>query len=258
MLKNVTAPPSDVDDAVPSPAGMPASLVSLLGEQRARLVEHLHRGGPSRLAELAAALGVSEVATRRHLGVLVDEDLVAVSEVANGPGRPAKHYSLTDRARRLFPERYAALASDLLEFLADSHGRQGVRDYLTWRLERETRDLADQVTADELPDRLRQLAAALSDAGYDASVDEVGDRFVLRQEHCAIYDVANEHPEMCAYEAATFSKVLGRDVRLSRRVTRTNGGDACECCVSPRDADAPPPERRLPVLVDGRPQVALD
>jgi hypothetical protein len=52
------------------------------------------------------------------------------------------------------------------------------------------------------------------------------------QDHCAIEDVAREHPEVCAYEAATFSKVLGRDVQLSRRET-SPPAPACVCCVRP-------------------------
>jgi predicted ArsR family transcriptional regulator len=73
----------------------------------------------------------------------------------------------------------------------------------------------------------------LSEAGFEASVTPDGDGFTLVQDHCAIYDVAREHPEVCAYEAATFSQVLGGDVRLSRRETLAGGSPACVCCVSP-------------------------
>jgi predicted ArsR family transcriptional regulator len=228
----------------------PESLVSLLGDQRASLVTYLRRAGEAGVGELADHLGITDVATRRHLGVLVDEDLVATRDVADGPGRPARRYRLTDRAVGLFPQRSAAVADELLQFLEDTQGREGLRAYLRWRLERQTAQLEQRVTAEDLPQRLGQLAEALSDAGFDATVDVAGDRFVLRQDHCAIYDVAREHPEMCAYEAATFSRVLGRDVRLSRQQTRADGGTACVCCVSPRSADAPPPERCLPVVTE--------
>lgn len=229
--------------------------MSLLGEQRAALVRFLHREGEQDLASMATHLGVSEVATRRHLSVLEQDGLVAVRAVSNGRGRPANRYRLTERALALFPQRYASMAGELLDFITSQQGREGLRAYLTWRLERQAQDLNDQVTADDLEARLEQLAAALSDAGFDATVDMVGDRYVLRQDHCAIYEVAKDHPEMCAFEAATFSRVLGRDVSLSRQQTRTNGGSACVCCVTPR-GDDPPPERRLPVLTDPAPPEA--
>lgn len=240
-----------------NPAPATASLVSLLGDQRAAIVQQLRRDGEATVGTLAVHLGVSDVATRRHLGVLEDEQLVTSRDVPDGPGRPARHYRLTERAERLFPQRAGDVADELLRFIEDTQGREGLRAYLAWRLERQCAELEDLVTADSLEERLAQLADALSDAGFDARVErvsersepvEAGDRFLLRQEHCAIYDVAREHPEMCAWEAASFSQVLGRDVRLSRQQTRTDGASACVCCITPRDADDPPPERVLPVV----------
>ena len=216
-----------------APAGR--SLVSLLGEQRATIVEELRRHGERSVAELAELLGVSEVAARRHLAVLEEDGLVASHTVNQGRGRPAARYWLTADADKLFPQRYDALAGEMLEFLADTQGREGLRAYLRWRLEREVEGLRESVTAEALHERLEQLAHALSEAGYDASVTPDGDGFTLTQHNCAIYDIAKDHPEMCAYEAATFSKVLGGDVRLSRRQTLAGGGQACVCCVTPRD-----------------------
>jgi predicted ArsR family transcriptional regulator len=71
------------------------SLVSLLGEMRATIVEDLRREYDRSVAELAELLGISEVATRRHLTVLEDEGLVAAHTVNQGRGRPAARYHLT-------------------------------------------------------------------------------------------------------------------------------------------------------------------
>ena len=221
----------------PSTTAHRPGLVSLLGEARAEIVEQLRRSGDRSVAQLAAHLGISEVAVRRHLGVLEEEGLVSAEVVRQARGRPATRWSLTAAADRLFPHRYDALAGEMLEYLADTQGREGVRAYLRWRLEREAASLQDAVTAEDLHERLEQLAAALSAAGYEASVTPDGEGFTLTQDHCAIYDVAKDHPELCAYEAATFSKVLGRDVTLSRRETLAGGGTACVCCVTPRGAD---------------------
>lgn len=215
------------------------SLVSLLGEQRAQIVQLLRRHGDASVAELAAHLGISEVATRRHLGLLEDEGLVAARTVKQPRGRPPARYHLTDAASRLFPQRYDRLASEVLDFLADEHGREGLHAFLRWRLEREVAGLREAVTADDLHSRLQQLAAALSDAGFEASVTPDGEGFTLIQDHCAIEDVAREHPEVCAFEAATFSQVLGRDVTLSRRQTLAGGSRACVCCVAPISHDRP-------------------
>lgn len=212
------------------------SLVSLLGEQRAAIVEELRRVGERTVAQLAELLGVSEVATRRHLGVLEEDGLVASHRVNQGRGRPVARYWLTEDAQRLFPQRYDALAGEMLEFLADTQGREGLRAYLRWRLEREVEGLRESVTAEGLQERLEQLADALSDAGYEATVESDDEGFTLTQHNCAIFDIAKDHPEMCAYEAATFSKVLGQDVQLSRRQTLASGDTACVCCVAPKSS----------------------
>jgi predicted ArsR family transcriptional regulator len=223
------------------------SLVSLLGEMRATIVEDLRRETDRSVAELAELLGISEVATRRHLVVLEDEGLVAARTVNQGRGRPAARYHLTEDARRLFPQGHDRLASEVLDYLADEHGRDGLQSFLRWRMKRQIEGLRGAVTAEDLHGRLEQLAGALSDAGYEASVGPDGEGFTLKQHHCAIEDVAREHPELCAYEAASFSKVLGRDVTVSRRETLASGSRACVCCVKPRAASR---ERSLPTSAD--------
>lgn len=228
-------------DASPGGGGS-RSLVSLLGAQRATIVEHLRRNGDATVGELAARLEVSEVAVRRHLAVLAEEDLVSSEVVGGARGRPAARYRLTHTAGRLFPHRYDRFASEVLDFLDAQHGRDGLLAFLRWRVDREVEGLREAVTAEDLHARLVQLADALSAAGFDASVSEDGESFTLVQDHCAIYDVAKDHPEVCSYEAATFSKVLGSDVQLSRRETLAGGASACVCTI--RTCDGASPARR--------------
>lgn len=224
---DTTSSDHTVDDVVE-----PVSLVKLLGEQRATIVEHLRHEGEATVAELAERLGISEVATRRHVNVLEHDDFVTSRVVHQERGRPAAAYRLTDHARDLFPQRYAAVAHELLDFITSEHGRDGLRSYLSWRRERETEQYGEIVTAEDLHERLQQLAGALSANGYDARVTADGEGFELHQDHCSIYDVAKDHPEMCQYEAATFSKVLGNDVLLRRQMTLADGAHACVCTIT--------------------------
>ena len=217
-----------------SPARASDSLVRLLGRTRAEIVAALREDGARTVAQLADHLGISEVATRRHLTVLEDEGFVTSRTVKQeGRGRPAACFELTEDAEALFPHRYDRLASEVLDFLTEEHGRDGVRAFLRWRLARETAELAEAVTAEDLHDRLGQLADALSDAGFAATVEPSQDGYRLVQHHCTIADIAKEHPEVCAYEAAAFSRALGGDVTLSRRETLATGASACVCSVNP-------------------------
>lgn len=210
------------------------SLVALLGQARASIVEQLRRAPDRSVTELADHLGISAVATRRHLAVLEEDGLIQAHTVRQGRGRPASRYRLTPAARRLLPHRYDLLAAEVLEFLTERHGRETLREFLRWRMRREVRGLATAVTAEDLHERLAQLAGVLSRAGFDASVDGDGTTFRLVQSNCAIEGVAREHPELCAYEAASFAQVLGDEVTVSRRATLAGGAPACVCTVSRR------------------------
>ena len=212
-----------------------ATLVDLLGETRARVVEVL-RGTTRTVAQLAGALGVSEVAVRRHLQVLERDGLVRAETVRrDGPGRPCQSYALTDRARRLFPDRNAELASELLDYLEEHHGRQALLGFLRWRQARQGERYASEVpTTDDLSGRVERLAGLLSEDGFPSRTHEVAapegaTTLELRQEHCAIGDVARDHPELCAYEAAMFQRLLGAQV--SRRETIAGGANACVCTI---------------------------
>jgi len=219
-----------------------ASLVGLLGATRASIVDRLHRGGPHSAAELALHLGISEVATRRHLAVLLEEGLVEEREQRASGGRPAACFDLTERAGRLFPQSYDRFANEVLDFLTAEHGRDGLLAFLRWRVDREVGALTDAVQDGPLEERVRRLAEALTTAGFVADVvtgedDGAGGpgslpTLQLVQHHCVIEEVAREHPEICAYEAAAFSRALGTDVQLSRRETIADGAPACVCTVT--------------------------
>jgi predicted ArsR family transcriptional regulator len=223
---------------VSAPVTTGGSLIGLLGETRAQLVEHLQRGGAQPVAALAAHLGISEVATRRHLAVLLEEGLVTQREARASGGRPAACFALTERAERLFPQSYDRFANELLDFLTAEHGRDGLLAFLRWRVDREVDALADAVKEGPLGERVARLAAALTDAGFLAAVSEDAvptsglPSLQLIQHHCVIEGVAREHPEICTYEAAAFSRALGTDVQVSRRETIVAGASACVCTVT--------------------------
>jgi len=234
---------------MPTPLAPAHSLVGLLGVTRSAIVELLHRTAAQPVAAIAGHLGISEVATRRHLAQLLEDGLIEECEQRASGGRPAACFALTERAGRLFPQSYDRFANEALDFLTAQHGRDGLLAFLRWRVDREVDALADAVADGSVQDRVTRLAAALTSAGFLADVVDlvapdgggIGGRasslptIQLVQRHCAIEEVAREHPEICAYEAAAFSRALGADVQLSRRTTIAAGDDACVCTVTPRE-----------------------
>lgn len=204
------------------------------------------------VADLSDDLGISQVAVRRHLARLLDEGWIAGrTDDPDGPGRPVTRYHLTADGHQLLPQGYAALAEELLAFLEDTTGTDGLQAYLAWRSRRRVQRLADAIDAADLDTRLLQLAEALTEAGSTASVEVSDDGVVLRQHHCTVMDVARDHPELCHAEADEFARVLGAGVTVERGTSRASGDQTCECAVLTADVPATPADRpTLPVLVD--------
>lgn len=209
-----------------------AQLTDLLGDTRARIVELLH-DEPRTAAELAPALGISAAAVRRHLTGLAADGLVESRPVHHGGrGRPSERYELTERARRLFPDRSAEFANEVLEHLERTFGRAAVLTFLRERASQHgERYAAALAHVEDAEERAKRLAELLSEDGFASEVAPVEGQTVLAltQGHCAIESIAREHPEICAHEAALFRRLLG--AKVSRRTTIAEGADSCVCHV---------------------------
>ena len=215
----------------------------MLGETRGRVLDLL-RGQPQTIAALAERLGLSEEAVRRHLRLLSEDDLVASSpQRQGGRGRPSALYEITERGQRLYPDRTADFANELWEYLEAEHGRRAILEFLRWRQRRQSDRYADELdsTPADVATRAGKLAELLSDDGFLADSEVVtrpDGRQVLQltQSHCAVREVAAEHPEICAYEAALFKDLLG--TKVSRRQTIATGASQCVCTIEEAPAAA--------------------
>jgi predicted ArsR family transcriptional regulator len=124
-------------------------------DTRERTLRHLKRHGPSSVAELSIALGLSANAVRHHLTRLSRAGVVRLDATANraGRGRPAQRYTLTVAAEDAFPKRYPELLTAVLR----EAERRGALDEL---LEGVAQSLADALRVDlaGLEPRARLLA----------------------------------------------------------------------------------------------------
>ena len=81
-----------------------------ISEAKKRLLDRMKRGDPATAADLAAALGLTDVAVRQHLLALEGQGLVGQRpQPPSGRGRPAVLWTLTPLARdRPGPQRLRA------------------------------------------------------------------------------------------------------------------------------------------------------
>jgi predicted ArsR family transcriptional regulator len=224
-VKIQPGPPAGADGACERPADRTRDLVA----------RTILETGPQRAADLAARLGLSAAAIRRHLDALIADGLLLEREprpaAHRGRGRPARTYALTDAGRAAFPHAYDDLANTALRYLRETGGEGAVQRFAEHR----ARTLADELRstvdlAAPLATRADALAGALSTHGYASTTQAVGAGgsvagVQICQHHCPVAHVAAEFPELCEAETRAFEQVLGTYVQ--RLATIAHGDGVC-------------------------------
>jgi predicted ArsR family transcriptional regulator len=190
-----------------------------LGVTKRRIVERLKRAD-AKVADLSAALGMTEAGVRQHLDALADHGLVVSRTApAEGRGRPPTVWALTDLAEDLFPDRHDDLTVELITAVRTALGDQGLAKVIDARgdVQRATyeRALPKRGT---LRARVDALARIRTEEGYVAEVvdDPDGEAVLLIEHHCPICTAAASCPGLCGSELALFRDVLGPNVSVER------------------------------------------
>src|SRR3954462_926158 len=224
------------DRVTTAPAGVPAAPDE---RTRDRVWRAVLEQGPLSASHLAARLGLTPAAVRRHLDALSADGLVTVWQAPpaqRGRGRPARRYVATDRGHSLAPSDYDDLATSALRYLHATAGEAAARACAEQRvgeLERRYRPVLE-AAGDDPGQRTQALAGALPSAGYAATVRGGGPRATgmqLCQGHCPVQHVAREFPELCEAETDAFSRLLG--VHVQRLATLAHGDHVCTTHVPP-------------------------
>ena len=196
---------------------------------RNRVARTILESGPTTAAVLAAGLGLTQAAVRRHLDTLLSEGLIEErvprASVTRGRGRPARLFAVTDSGRDTFDQAYDDLAASALDFVAEQGGRAAVAAFARRRvaeLEARYRPVVEQAPEGS---RTEALAEALSADGYAASTEHQASGEQLCQHHCPVAHVAEKFPELCEAETEVFARLLGTHVQ--RLATIAHGDGVC-------------------------------
>jgi len=220
-----------VDGSNPEPQG--------LGPRtRDRVRQTISELGPITAATLAARLGLTPAAVRRHLDLLAEQGAIEEREPVTaggsgrGRGRPARAYVLTEAGHAGMGSDYDDVATSALRFLAEQAGADAVDAFARQRNADLEARYAAQVAAggDDVTARADALAAALTGDGFAASTRPVGAGtplagVQLRQGHCPVKHVATAFPAFCDAETDAFSRLLG--VHVQRLSTLAHGEHVC-------------------------------
>jgi predicted ArsR family transcriptional regulator len=178
--------------------------------------------------DLSQGLGITANAVRQHLTALERDGLVAKGETQSSGGRPEQLYELTPTGNELFPRHYSWFAELLLDSLCTEKDSDALRE----RLENMGRAVARQVEGklaglEDRSERIRVLADIMHELGYESGpVDSPKEKFpTIEATNCVFHSLAQRFPEVCHFDLAMMSKVVGRDVIHDECMVR--GGHVC-------------------------------
>src|SRR3954447_8854299 len=172
------------------------SVKSNLGTTKRTIVDRLKRSDAT-VADLAAALSMTEAGVRQHLDALSENELVeSHTRPSEGRGRPPTVWTLTDLAHDLFPDRHDDLTVELISAVRTALGDEGLARVIDARAAVQRAAYARAIPKrGSLRARVEALAQVRTAEGYVAEVTDDPDGAVLLVErHCPICTAATACP----------------------------------------------------------------
>lgn len=209
------------------------------GAERTRraIVNLLKQNGSMDALHLASELGVTAMAVRQHLYNLQEERLVTYTEESRTMGRPAKMWTLTPEANRLFPDGYAELIISLIDSMKDAFGDEGLEKLLEIRNRKQVLDYRSKAPESlPLKEKLQALADSRTDEGYMAEIIENPDgTYCYVEKHCPICEAARACSNLCKKEMEMFRQVIGDGVEIARGEHILKGDNRCVYWIKPEE-----------------------
>ena len=204
------------------------------GETRRQVLEILKKSDGMTADQLAAEIGVTSMAVRKHLAALERDGLIETTNARRAVGRPVNVYRVSPLAAEAFPNRYDEIATGLLTDLARLDGMAKANLLLERREERTRAFLRQRVAgARTLDERVDALARGMDELGYLATWEKESDgSYMLKQYNCAVNRVACSFPATCDFELETFRLLLGADVERACHIP--SGDHHCAYRIVPK------------------------
>lgn len=202
---------------------------------RETILTELKSRGPSRADDLAKPLNLTPMAVRQHLYTLQEEGAVEAVSVAEGRGRPAKKWQLTEKADVYFPDAHRDLSLDIIDSVRTVFGEEAMDQLVNHRSEKQYAAYKSQMPEGDLKVRLDALAAIRTREGYMAeTTDASDDAFMLLENHCPICEAAKACSGLCKKELELFKNLLP-DASVERTDHILNGARRCAYKIIPKN-----------------------
>ena len=177
----------------------------------------LKTSGSDTAASLASKLNITSMGARQHLQNLTDDGLITFQDINQGRGRPARYWSITSAANKLFPNNHSELTVQLINAAEEAFGEEGVTKLIDVRQKKAFSRYQDTIRGcDGLESKLQQLAKIRSEEGYMANIEKIENGFRFNENHCPISSAAFQCDGFCESELAFIRDVLGKQFHVRR------------------------------------------
>jgi len=182
---------------------------------RQRIIDLLRKQGQATVEELAEWVELTQMAVRHHLNVLQAESLIEVSHTKRqrGPGRPVQVYSLTNKARKLYPQEYVQLTDLLVQEIIARIGQDGIIDIFNSLAARLVKDAPPPREAQAFEERLDDVVGFLREKGYVVEWERMNGQYMIYHLDCPYRQFAQRHQEICLMD----SKILEDTLNVTPR-----------------------------------------
>jgi predicted ArsR family transcriptional regulator len=204
-------------------------MITLLGLRQQQLLTLLLQNKEGFTVEgLSKRLGITDNAVRQHLTALERDGIVFKGAMQSTGGRPEQLFGLTAAGHELFPRHYSWFAELLINSLREEQGTEALRERLEGMGKAVGRQVATRLArAKDKAERVRLLAEIMRELGYQSgSVETANEKLpAIEATNCVFHSLAQRYPEVCYFDLAMMSEVVGSDVVHDECMVR--GGNVC-------------------------------
>jgi predicted ArsR family transcriptional regulator len=209
---------------------------------REALLTHIVDHGGATIAELRAALALSDASVRRHVDRLQLDGLLTANEIRQSTGRPYRRYRATDAGVSRQRDRSAALAARLLSQI--KLGRHKESDVARGLADEIVAEHRSEVQATDPGQRIEETVAVLRTEGILDGWEATESGYTLRNHACPYRSAAVQSDCLCESDRLTIESLLGASVKQVASVV--HGDAACEYHVDIADLGAATEQQQEP------------
>ncbi|EOX4803135.1 helix-turn-helix transcriptional regulator [Vibrio alginolyticus] len=193
-----------------------------------RILQIVKRDGSVTAKQLSSELGMTTMGARQHLQSLEDDGILSIHDVKVKVGRPARHWSLTQKGHEQFADRHGELTIQFIEAVEHIFGKDGLEKVTSEREKLTLQSYRQHLEqCDSLQSKLETLVTLREQEGYMAELEKDENGFILIENHCPICKAATRCPSLCQSELSVFQSLLGRDTKVERTEHIISGQRRC-------------------------------